>query len=279
MREMLREGGALYKAGFRRVALLALAGSAAGIAPRLFYSFDLSDALAGGVPTIDPVALAWVAAAQFAALFFQLAIVARLHAVAGGRALGFGEALAVAVRRFPAFLIVLAAVVALIAGGVALAGLIASSLAFGLFELLLPDEFRFHLLLVVATALGTLVFALPLATVLVYWYFAFFLVVTETRGGVSALRRSFQLVRGQLWRMKLALTVVYFVFFAALLLAEALAAAGNALLSAARLPGGFAAFVVVALGGAIAAPWPIAGSLALLHHLTRRSTAATSSAM
>ena len=265
MREALRKGSELYKAGFKHVALLALAGSVAGVAPRLFYTFDLSDALRGGASKLDHAALAWGAIAQLAALFFHLAIAARLHAVAGGREFAFGEALAVATRRFPAFLTALAVVVVLIAGGVVLAGLVASGLAFGVFGFLLS---RFSLGLFIM--LATLVFALPLATVLVYWYFAFFLVVTEARGGLSALRRSFQLVRGRLWRMKFALTVVYFVFFAALLLAEALAAAAGALLRGAHLPGDFAAFVVVALGGAVAGPWPIAASLALLYDLARR---------
>ena len=273
MREALGKGNQLYKAGFQRVALLALAGSVAANAPRLFdaSAFDLSDALGGGVPMADPSALAWITVAQLVALFFQLAVVARLHAAARHREMATGAALAAAARRFPAMLVVLVAVLVLIAGGVAFAALIASGLAVGLLpQLPLPAEVEPQLLLLVVTMLGTLVFALPLATVIVYWYFAFFLVVTEARSGLSALRRSFQLVRGRLWRMKFALTVVYFVFFAALLLAEALAAGAAALLRVAHLPGDLAAFVVVALGGAVAGPWPMAASLALLHDLARR---------
>ena len=268
MREALGKGNELYTAGFQRVALLALAGSVAGNAPRLFGAgpFDMSQALSGGGVAVDPAVLAWTATAQVAALFFQLAVAARLHAVARGLEGSLGAALAVATRRFPALLVVLVAVLVVLAGGVALAALIASGLALGLvYQLPLPAAVEPQLLLQVVMALGTLVLALPLATVLVYWYFALFLVVTEARGGLAALRRSFQLVRGRLWRMKFALTVVYFVFFAALLLAEALAAAAGAL-----LPGDVAAFVVVSVGSAIAWPWPIAASLALLYDLTRR---------
>lgn len=268
MREALGKGNELYTAGLQRVALLALAGSVAGNAPRLFGTgaFDMSQAFSGGGVAVNSVVLAGMATAQVAALFFQLAVAARLHAVARGLEGSLGGALAAAARRLPAMLVVLVAVLALLAGGVALAALIASGLAVGLvYQWPLPAAVDPQLLLLLVTALGTLVFALPLATVLVYWYFAFFLVVTEAHGGAAALRRSFQLVRGRLWRMKFALTVVYFVFFAALLLTEALAAVVGAL-----LPGDFAAFVVVSLGGAIAWPWPIAASLALLYDLTRR---------
>lgn len=279
MREALRKGSELYNAGFKHVALLALAASVAGNAPRLFNAaaFDLSHALSGGVATVNAAVLAWIAAAQLVALFFQLAVAVRLHAVAEDRVIATGAALAAAARRFPALLVVLAAMLVLIAGGVAVAALIANGLVFGLlsqsalaYDPMLGD----HVLLVAVAMLATLVLALPLATVLVYWYFAFFLVITEACGGWSALRRSFQLVRGRLWRMKFALSVVYFVFFAALLLAEALAAAVDALLGAAHLPGHWAAFVVVSLGGAIAGPLPMAASLALLYDLARRGESA-----
>ena len=271
MRAALGKGSELYKAGFRSVALLALAGSVAANAPRLLDAgaFDLSRALAGDGFPLAPAMLARVAVAQFVALFFQLAVIARLHAVASDRQLAYGATLAVAARRFPALLLALAAVFVVIATGVFLAAVLGHGLVFGLVTVLpLPPPAYSEPLLLAAGTAATLLFALPLATPLVYWYFAFFLVVTETRGGLAALRRSFALVRGRLWRMKVALSIVYFVFFAALLLAEALGAAAAALARAVHLPGDLAGFAVVVFGGAVAGPVPIAASLALLYDLT-----------
>lgn len=278
MRAALGKGGELYKAGFRSVALLALAGSVAANAPRLWEAdaLDLSLALAGDMVVLDPAFLARVALAQLVALFFQLAVIVRLHGLAGDRQLAFGATLTATVRHFPAMLLALVVVFAVIAGGVFLAALIGNGLVLGLVTVLpLPQAVYAEPVLVALGMVATLLFALPLATPLVYWYFAFFLVVTENCGGLAALRRSFALVRGRLWRMKVALSIVYFVFFAALLLAEALGAAAAALLGAAQLPGEFAAFVVVALGGAAAGPVPIAASLALLYDLTRRDEETT----
>ena len=272
MRAALGKGGEVYKTGFRSVALLALGGSVAANVPRLWDAgaLDLSLALAGDVVMLDPAFLARVALAQLVALFFQLAVIVRLHSLASDRQLAFGATLAAAVRRFPAMLLALAVVVVVIVVGVLLAAVIGNGLVLGLVTVLpLPQAAYAEPVLVALGMVATLLFALPLATPLVYWYFAFFLVVTESCGGLAALRRSFALVRGQLWRMKVALSIVYFVFFAALLLAEALGAAAAALLGAAQLPGDLAAFVVVALGGAVAGPVPIAASLALLYDLTR----------
>lgn len=272
MRAALGKGSELYKTGFGSVVLLALAGSAAANAPRLLDAgaWNLSQALAGGVVLPEPAVFARLAAAQLVALFFQLAVIVRLHALAGHRRVDIGATLAVAARRFPAMLLALVAVFVVIVAGVFLAAVIGNGLVLGLLTVLpLPPAAYSEPVLLALGAMATLLFALPLATPLVYWYFAFFLVATETRGGLSALRRSFALVRGQLWRMKLALSIVYFVFFAILLLAEAFGAAAAALLRAAHLPGDFAAFVLVVLGGAVAGPVPIAASLALLYDLTR----------
>jgi len=56
----------------------------------------------------------------------------------------------------------------------------------------------------------------PFAALLLYWYFALFLIVTERRGPFAAMRRSFQLVRGHWWRISVILIVAYFLHLAAL---------------------------------------------------------------
>ena len=283
--DALGNGVELYKAGCKHVALLALAGAAASNAPRLFVDFGVEDLaqLSSGTYAVPWSAvpwsvLLWVAASQLVALFFQLGVAVRLHALARGGAIGLGRALAIAVRRTPAMLVVMAMALAAITLGVVLAALLANALTFGLFLAFPPlGEARGAAMLfwAVATVI-TLLLALPLVTLLVYWYFAFFLVVTEARGGLAALRRSYQLVRGHLWRMKFALTAVYLSFFVALAVAEMAAAAVGAVFASAPVLGEAAAFVAVAVGGAVAGPIPIAASLALLYDLALRRAPAAS---
>lgn len=272
--DALGNGAELYKAGCKQVALLSLAGAAAANAPRLFFDFDVTGLLPrdGRVHWLDWSLLAWLTGSQLAALFFQIGVTAGLHGVASGRPLTVQGALTVAVRRAPHLAFVLAVVLVAITLGVALAALLANALALGVLSTFAPlaEGGRVALLVWALTAMVALLLALPLVTLLVYWYFAFLLVVTEGRGGISALRRSARLVRGHLWRMKLALTVVYLVFFVALALAEALAAAVAALFGAAQMAGDVAAFAVLAVGGAAAGPVPIAASLALLYDLAIR---------
>ena len=277
--DALGNGVELYKAGCKHVALLALAGAAASNAPRLFVDFGVEDLaqLSSGTYAVPWSVLLWVAASQLVALFFQLGVAARLHALAGGGRIGLGDALAIAVRRTPAMLVVMAMALAAITLGVVLAALLANAVVLGLFLAFPPlaeAKGAAMLFWVIATVI-TLLLALPLVTLLVYWYFAFFLVVTEACGGLAALRRSYQLVRGHLWRMKFALTAVYLAFFVALALAEMVAAAVGAVFASAPVLGEVAAFVAVALGGAVAGPIPIAASLALLYDLAlRRAPAA-----
>ena len=245
---------------FRRVAGLALGAALTANAVRWLPGLpSVDDLIAATVPLSTlAAAFGW----QLVSAYFHLAITAAM-VDGGGTARSAGAALAVALRRTPAMLGVLAAVLATIAGGVLLA---AATVAVGLLlaapRLLYPGGLE----MMIFGAL-VLILALPLVTVLVYWYFAFFLVVTERLSATAALGRSFALVRGQLWRMKLALSAVFFVSLVVLSLAEALGAALGALTG---LGSGTLAAPFGVLGSALVAPLVVAASLALLQDLEQR---------
>ena len=177
----------------------------------------------------------------------------------GGPARSAAAALAIALRRSPAMLAVLAVMVATVAAGVLLAVCAAALLlALAAPQLLQPGALEMMILGTLA-----LILTLPLVTVLAYWYFAFFLVVTDRLPATAALSRSFALVRGRLWRVKLALSVVFLVGLAMLSLAEAVGAALVGL-------GGWLAAPIGVLGSAAVAPLLVAASLTLLDDLKRR---------
>ena len=87
--------------------------------------------------------------------------------------------------------------------------------------------------------------------------------VTDRLPATAALSRSFALVRGRLWRVKFALSVVFLVGLAMLSLAEAVGAALAGL-------GGWLAAPIGVLGSAAVAPLLVAASLTLLDDLKRR---------
>ena len=245
---------------FRRIAGLALGAALTGHAVRWLPGLpnwtDLATA-AGGVPMSTFLAgFAW----HLASAFFLLAIAAAMDTSGSSRSAA--AALAIALRRTPAMLAVLVVVMATIVTGVLLAAGATVLLLVAAAPQLQPGALE-------AMIFGTLtlILALPLVTVLAYWYFAFFLVVTDRLPATAALGRSFALVRGRLLRVKLALSAVFLVSLLMLSSAEAAGAALGALLG---LGGGWLAALAGVLGSAIAAPLIVAASLALLDDLKRR---------
>ena len=273
--KVLSNGMELLRETFTRVAGLALAGAAIANAPRLLAGQETKDPLAwlqasaAGERLMEPATLAWVLATQLINMVLLLAVIARMRAVAGGADLRVASALALATKRAPDFLLVLVVFTAAIGVGVSVVAVLAAASATAIG----PDGMPVETLFLGFLLLFMLVLALPLAVPLAYWYFAFFLVVTEHKRAVAALGRSFALVRGQLWRVKGALSVVFCVALAAVLLVESVARAAAAALPARTLASDLTAFVILALGNAAIAPLPIAASLALMNDLTRRHDA------
>lgn len=273
--KVLSNGMELLRETFARVAGLALVGAAIANAPRLLASQEAKDPLVwlraatAGERLMELATLAWMLATQLINMVLLLAVIARMRAVAGGADLRAVSALALAMKRAPAFLLVLVMFTAAIVVGVGVVVVLAAAAATAIG----PDGAPVETLFFGFLLLFMLALALPLAVPLAYWYFAFFLVVTEHKRAVAALGRSFALVRGQLWRVKGALSVVFCVALAAVLLVESVAMAAGAALPAGTLAGDLTAFAILALGNAAIAPLPIAASLALLSDLTRRHDA------
>ena len=270
--EIFGDAVALLRTSFRLVAPLALAGAAVSSVPRLF-GFGLPDLGTRSIAMIDLTFLLWVLPFQLFSVFFWLAVTAQMHAAALGEALAPSRALVVALRRTPAFAIALATMCAVIFAIVAMAGLLATGVVFAALSFGPSEIALAYALVPVFITLIALVLALPAVTVLVYWYFAFLLVVTENLGGLAALRRSGQLVRGHLWRTKFALSVVLLVALAFVGVAESLGFAATAALGSLGAPGfaaDIAAFVFAAIGGALAVSISIAAALALLRDLAVR---------
>lgn len=181
----------LMTATFTQVVGLAILYCAIAGAGGLFD--DTLDNLAAG--TFDPdeeTPISGVAAdlaGGLVGLCFFLGVVARMSAFASNRPVSIAEALRRALRRFPALLVCLLVLFApfLLAG--VLTAVLAVSLAFA--GLAAPSS--------VVVGLMALTSA-PALVMGVYLHLAAFLVVTADVGSVTALRRSFRLVRRNFWR-------------------------------------------------------------------------------
>lgn len=258
-------GGAfrLQAATFTQVVGLAILYCAIAGAGGLFD--DTLDNLAAG--TFDPEETsiqeflpAWLGG--LVGLYFFLGVVARMSAFASNRPVSIAEALRRALRRFPALLVCLlvlfapfllaGALAALLAVSVALTGLTAPSSEAGMMGLMVG-----------LTALASA----PALVMGVYLHLAAFLVVTADVGSVTALRRSFRLVRRNFWRT----TALQAIGTAAAMLV------GAGGLAMAFLAGSFdnvsinvAAYPIQIALGAVTAPFFAALSLALLRDLELR---------
>ena len=255
----------LWRASSSQVIGIALASSVASSLWRLFdntFDYYMLDSILKGTfdPTEAPGNPLPMLVCLLVGLYFYLGVIARMAAVAAIRPVSGLEALRRALLRYPAMLLFFGVYI-----GVSAAMVLVSVLpmvAISALGLPLP-------LLIVLTVLLLLVFAFVLW---VYWYFAIFLLVARNIGGIAALRTSFRLVRGNWWRTAATLTVAYFVYSAVLLLVSAFAAAFGALADFGDISVNATVFVVEAVGRAIAMPFMIAVSLAMLKDLELRRT-------
>ena len=242
----------LFKAGFKQVIGLAVVSSLLSSFWRLFDN-TFNSPLAGSFdpsqrPGWDVVPMLLGA---LGALYLFLAIVSRMHAFSINRPTTLREALRRALIRYPAMLLCLAAMAWAVAS-TAVAMIFAIPI-FGLGAIVLS-----LLLLVLVTAL------------IVYWVFAVPLVVTANIGGISALRRSVALVRGNFWRTSTVLVVVFFVQLAVASLIGAVALAFGAVAGLGNLNLDAVVFVVEAAAGGVTTPFIVATMLAMLRDLELR---------
>ena len=256
---VLDSGFALFRAGWRQVlALAVLAGVVAG-AWRLVDD-SIARMLEGGAPApVGWPALALMVLGGLASMYLYLGVVARLAALAAGRAISLRTALWRALRRYVSLLICLfvlfvALVAPLIVVTIALVGAITGVFGGGAWLL--------SALLVALVAAA--------AVLMVYWYFALLLLITRNVGAIAALRGSFALVRGHWWRTVAILVVAYFITLTALVVVGVAAAGLGALAGLANLRADALVFLVQALGSGITTPFMIAVSLLALNDLEVR---------
>ena len=194
-------------------------------------------------------------------MFFALGVIVQMDAVANGRGLGWPKALTGAWDRLLPLVGVLAAYVAtfvLIFGGAIVLG--------GVVILQLPPDVSPSLSFLVAGLVGmgvSLVSALLLVVLFVYWCLALPLVAVEDLNAVAALRRSWRLVRGNWWRTLAIVSVAGFIVFA---VASLVAIAGLLLVAAAEGGHGarLTAVLLNAIGGTVTTPLFLAVLLALM---------------
>lgn len=194
-------------------------------------------------------------------MFFALGVIVQMDSVANGRTLGWPKALARAWGRLLPLggcLVVYAATFVLIFGGAMVLG--------GIVILQLPLDMSATTPSLVAGLIGmgvSLVAAVPLIVLFVYWCLALPLVAMEDLNTVTALCRSWRLVRGNWWRTLAIVSVAGFIVFA---IASLVAIAGLLLIAAAEGGHGprLTAVLLNAVGGTITTPLFLAVLLALV---------------
>ena len=179
-------------------------------------------------------------------------------------------ALGLAWQRLPSLagcLVVYASVLVAIFGSALLAG--------GLLVSGLPLDMPASQVMVVAGLAGmavSLVAAVPLTVLFVYWCLALPLIATENLAAVPALRRSWRLVNGHWWRVLAVVSVAGFIVFAL----ESLASIAGMLLVAATDGGLGVRLAAVLLNASVATvttPLFLAALLAMLKDLAPKRRA------
>ncbi len=245
----------LFKTSFSQTIGLAVVAGVGGSLWRLFDN-SLERALSMMDGTFDPALeipgwnLLALPISLVVSIYFYLGVLARMDAVAHGRPITVGEALWRGLRRFPALLLCL----------------LAYSAILGL------SIFPTVLLIVAAGPIGLLGFLMmvPALVLLVYWYFAPFLLVAENIGAVAALRRSFNLVRGNWGRTVVILMVAYFVLLVVMTLVAMVGAAVVRVAGFVDIGIDAAVFAIEAVSSAVTIPFMVSVSLAMLYDLKLR---------
>ena len=268
----------LFKAAVSSVLVLAFASALVRNLPYLYTS--LPEILSSsGVPVYaaDPDQLV-NALGEFligavvtwpVGIFLGLGVIMQIDAAAHGRTLPWQTALGLAWQKLlplaGCLAVYVAVFLAIFGTAVVLSGLAVRNLA--------PD-LPVAQVAVVAGAAGmatSLAAAVPLTVLFVYWCLALPLVATENLRAVSALRKSWELVRGNWWRVLTIVSVAGFVVFAL----ESLAGiAGMSLIAA--TDGAFlrtAAVLLNAAVGTVTTPLFLAALLAVKADVSpRRAT-------
>ena len=271
---VLDQGIALFKAAFGSVVALSFASALVRSLP-YFYPSLTEVLLSSGVLTntvadrgrtlgaLGDLAIGF-AVTWPVGMYLCLAVMIQMNAVANGGTLRWQVALGRAWQRLlplAGCLLAYAAVFALIVGT---ALLMAGVAVFPFLPAVEPALFS-----LMAGLLGMafmLVAAIPLVVLFVYWCLALPLVATEDLDAVSALTRSWRLVRGSWWRALVVLSVAGFIVFAVASLAGA---AGMMLIAA--TDGGFGVRLTVVLvnsaGATFTTPLLVAVLLAMVKDL------------
>jgi len=273
---VLDQGITLFKAAFGSVVALAFASGLVRCLP--YFCPSLTEVvLSSGVLTnalTEPIRLLWALGARTLAfavtwpvgMFLCLGMMMQMDAVANGATLRWQTALGGAWRRvlpLAGCLLAYAATFVLLVGTALLLG----GVVVGVFLVDVPPS----LLGPVAGLVGMafmLVAAIPLVGLFVYWCLALPLVAVEDLDAVSALRRSWRLVRGNWWRTLIVVSVAGFIVFAVASLAWA---AGVMLVAVTDGGPGVRLTVVLvnAVGATVTTPLFVAVLLAVLKDLDR----------
>lgn len=268
---------ALFKAAFASILVLALASALVRSLPYLYPTWS-EVLLSSGVLTntvaepdellavlgdsLIPAAFTW----PFG-VFLSFGVVIQIGSVANGATMAWQTALGLAWRRIIPLVGCLVALVLafVLTFGTALfvGGAVMRTLVFDL----PADEVG-----VVAGLIGmavALVAAVPLTVLFVYWCLALPLIATEDLGALSALRRSWRLVRGSWWHALAIVSVAGFIVFAV----ASLVGIVSMLLVAGTQGGPVVRVTVVLLNTAAATvttPIFLATLLAMLEYLSAR---------
>ncbi|MXY58536.1 MAG: hypothetical protein F4Y41_19490 [Gammaproteobacteria bacterium] len=271
---VLDQGITLFKAAFGSVVALSFASALVRNLPYFYPSLTevllssgvLTNTVAERGKTLDALgdlavgfAVTWPVG-----MFLCLGVMMQMDAVANGATLRWQAALGGAWRRvlpLAGCLVAYAATFAIIVGAALLVGWMVV-LAF----LLAVHPSLVSLMAGLVAMAGMLVAAIPLMVLFVYWCLALPLVATRNLDAVSALTRSWRLVRGNWWRALVVLSVAGFIVFAVASLAGA---AGMVLIAA--TDGEFGARMTVVLvnaaGATLTTPVFVAVLLAMLKDL------------
>ena len=275
---VLDQAVGIFKAAFVSVLGLAFASALVRSLPYLYPSWyevvlsSVSDGgLAVGVGDAEDVlaavgdSLLGVAVTWPIGIFLAFAVIVQMQAVEAGGTLRWSGALGRAWRRvvpLAGCLGVYAVAVVSIFGGV----LVLGALVLRGFIAAVPEA----MLTAVAALAGmavSLLALVPLVVLFVYWCLALPLVAAEDLGAISALRRSWRLVRGNWWRTLVIVSVAGFMVFAVASLAGI---AGMLLVAASEGGPGvrMAAVLLNAVGSTLTTPFFLAVLLAMLKDLS-----------
>jgi len=252
----------LYRASFAKSTLLSLIYLFLLVAPYAVYLAVLMRAMAGpSAPEEFLVSSGVMFVCSIVAGAIYLGIVHQVDATGHGAAdRSLGDSIATGFKRLLP-LIWTAIVMAVVLIGAALPAAAAAALLNDLSPL--------------AGGIATLVLALLPLALAVYLMFAFVLVVTDRESGIRAVRHSYNLVKGNWWRVFLIVTVVMIIYS---IISGVFAALGGFLLGltggmhnmVGPMLGALGAYILFIVFQVLLTPYLFSGLLAILEDLKHR---------